>query len=301
MKSITTGIILLFSIAALKAQPNAATPNNGFESWTHFTSTVNYDDPNNWNCLNPTTAPLGTVTCYKDSTNPHSGKYAAHLITMSVFSVQTAPGALTTGTINTINQTINGGLPYTLRPDSMIGWYMYTSVSGDNGDCEFYLFGATHADTIGQAFFSTPKSTVGTWTRFSLPIIYTSSATPDTALWIFSSSINQAGAQVGSQLFVDDLGLVKDSTTGIKNITNASNISVGPNPAINNIIINNKSNSAGLMFTLYDVTGCEVERSKMTSGLTSINLSGVPEGVYIYSVQDNQNATIKTGRLVILK
>ncbi|HTA28296.1 MAG TPA: T9SS type A sorting domain-containing protein, partial [Bacteroidia bacterium] len=301
MKSVITSIILIFSLTLLHAQYNAATPNNGFEYWTHVSSNGGYDDPDSsWSCLNPTTAITMNYTCYKDSLNPHSGRYDAHLITESVFSI-TAPGALTTGRINTFTQTISGGLPYTLRPDSMIGWYKYSSVSGDNGDCEFYLFGATHADTIGQAFFSTPKSTVGTWTRFSLPIIYGSLATPDTALWIFSSSINQAGAQVGSQLYIDDLGLIINSSLGVNNIADAENITTGPNPTNGPFSIENNSNSKSLVLNLFDITGRKVNEEKVGAGVNSLNLSGMPQGIYIYSIQDNQNATIKTGKIVIQK
>jgi len=299
MKILTTSILLL-SLTLVKAQVNPATPNNGFESWTHFTAHGGYDDPNNWQCLNPTTAILSTYTCYKDSTNPHTGKYDAHLITQSVFSV-TAPGALTTGTINTSNQTISGGLPYTLRPDSIIGWYRYTSVAGDNGDCEFYLFGATHLDTIGEAFFMTPKSTVSAWTRFSLAITYRSSSRPDSALWIFSSSVNQAGAQVGSQLFIDDLGLGSDTTTGIHNVSNAEKIFVGPNPSTGMVSVNNSSASKSVVFSLFDLTGRKVEENKMTGGVNYVNLAAMPEGIYIYSIQDEQSAVIKTGKLVLQK
>lgn len=298
MKLITT-TILIFSFALLKAQTNTATPNAGFENWTHFTADGGYDDPDSMNCLNPTTAPLGTVTCYKDSTDPHSGKYDLELVTEEVVSIEVAPGAATTGAINTSNQTINGGIPYTLRPDSIIGWYRYAPQSGDNGDIEFYLFGANHTDTIGQAFFKTPTTTVSAWTRISLAITYTSSATPDTALWIFSSSNAQATAQVGSQLYVDDLGLVFDTSAGIYSINNPGNITIGPNPTSGMISINNISPDKSLVLALFDVTGRKVEEQKIGNGANYISLTGVSEGVYIYFIQNEQNAIVKTGKIVV--
>jgi hypothetical protein len=300
MKIITTTLLIL-SVTLLKAQTNPATPNANFEDWTHVSSDGGYDDPNGWNCLNPTTAVLGTITCVKDSTNVRSGKYAVHLITEEVASIETAPGALTTGTINTTSQTISGGLPYTLRPDSIIGWYMYTSVSGDNGDCEFYLFGSSNSDTIGQAFYSTPKANVAVWTRFSLAITYTSTATPVTALWIFSSSINQAGGQVGSQLYIDSIGLVINPPTGIAAINNSDKIAVGPNPTTGNISITNNSTSKSILVTIYDITGRKVEEGNMTEGVNYMNLAGMPDGLYIYTIQDEQSAVIKTGKIVVQK
>jgi Secretion system C-terminal sorting domain len=301
MRTITT-LILVFSISFLKAQYNPATPNAGLEHWTHFTSYGGYDDPDSMNCLNPTLMPLGYVSCIKDSANPHSGKYDAQLVTENVFGFQVAPAALTTGTINTTNKTINGGLPYTLRPDSMVGWYHYLSVSGDNGDCEFYLFGATHADTIGQAFFKTPTSTVNNWTRFALPIKYGSFATPDTALWIFSSSLSNTSAQTGSQLFIDDLGLVfKDSTSGVKDINKYDNISIYPNPTNGPVSISNGSGSGSLTFFLLDVTGRKIDEERMVTGMNNLDLTGLAAGIYMYSIQDGQASVLKTGKIIIQK
>ncbi len=296
MKSIIT-CILIFSISLLKAQYNAATPNADLEHWTHFTANGGYDDPDSMQCLNPTLMPLGYVSCIKDSLYPHGGKYDAQLVTENVFSIQIAPAALTTGTINTTNKTINGGIPYTLRPDSMIGWYHYVSASGDNGDCEFYLFGATHADTIGQAFFKTPTTTVSTWTRFALPIKYSSSAIPDTALWIFSSSLSNTSAQTGSQLFIDDLGLVI-APSAVKNINDNSKIDVYPNPTKGPVSVYNTSGLTSLEFSLYDVTGRKVEQQKLENVTSTINITGLGEGVYIYVLQDEKASVIKTGKII---
>jgi hypothetical protein len=300
MKTITSVIILIFSFSFLKAQTNAATPNANFEHWTH--SSNGYDDANGWNDLNPDTYLFGIVTCYKDSTIKKSGNYSAELVTLYSSTLsETIPGALTTGTYNIVSKTISGGLPYTLRPDSIIGWYQYGSKNGDNGDCEFYLFGSSNTDTIGQAFFRTPASNVSTWTRFSLAITYTSSATPATALWIFSSSTNQAGAQIGSALYIDSIGLVFDSTLGIKNIKTASTISVGPNPTTGLISVTNSSNSNSAVFSIYDVTGRKLEEEKITTGTSYINIAAMPEGLYIYSIRDEQNAILKTGKIVVQK
>ena len=302
MKSIITSIILIFSLSFLSAQSNKATPNAGLEYWTHYISTINYFNPDSgWATLNSTLSLFSTISCIKDSSNPHGGKFDAQLVTQSVFA-QTAPAALTTGTINTTNKTISGGIPYTLRPDSMIGWYHYLSVSGDNGDCEFYVFGANHADTIGQAFFKTPTSTVTPWTRFSLPIKYKSAATPDTALWIFSSSLSATSAQVGSQLFVDDLGLVfHDSTVGVRNINNYDNLEVWPTPTRGPLSINNGSGSGFLLFTMVDITGRKVEEERITAGMNNFDLTVLAAGMYIYLIQDGNNAVVKTGKIVLQK
>lgn len=298
MKTILTTFILSFSVAFLNAQTNPATPNANFEDWTYVSANGGYNDPNGWNCLNPYTAPLGAVTCYKDSTTVRSGKYSALLLTMSAFS-QLIPGTLTTGTIDAGNQTINGGLPYALRPDSIIGWYQYTSVSGDNGDIEFYLFGATHTDTIGQAFLKTPASNVSSWTRFSLPVIYSGSSTPDTALWIITSSNNQVSGHAGSKLIIDSLGLVFNTNTGINKMANALNVTISPNPTSGLITINNNSNTSTALFSLYDLTGRKIQEEKIAPGANYIQLTGVSDGIYIYSIEDETGDMLKTGKIVV--
>ncbi|MGP8214975.1 MAG: PCMD domain-containing protein [Bacteroidia bacterium] len=308
MKSIFT-LILIFPISLLQAQTNPATPNANFESWTHNSS--GYDNPDSWNTLNSSTSILGFYTCYKDSTpaDVRSGKYSVELVTMeySLLS-ELVPGTITTGTINTTSQTISGGLPYTLKPDSIVGWYKYTPVSGDNADIEFYLFGSGSTDTIGEAFFKTPTTKVGTYTRFSYPVTYRSSSTPVTALWILTSSLNQKAAKVGSVLIADSLGLIFN-TSGINNITNPEIITVGPNPSRGIVSINNNSTAKSLIFILFDVTGRKIDEEKIIQGQNYLELTGVPESVYIYSItpdpntgdRSEQNKVIKTGKIVFQK
>ncbi|HTA82004.1 MAG TPA: T9SS type A sorting domain-containing protein [Bacteroidia bacterium] len=301
MKKLTT-IFLILSVSKLIAQTDAATPNANFEHWTHTSSGSGYDDANGWNDLNSSTSILGSITCYKDSTaaDVKSGKYAVELVTMKVFT-QDVPGALTTGTINTSNQTISGGIPYTSRPDSITGWYKYTSVSGDNADVEFYLFGSGgNSDTVAKAFFRSPKSSVTSYTRISYPLTYVSSSPAVTALWILSSSTNAAGAQVGSTLIVDSLGLITNPVS-VNNIVNTNSITVGPNPARDLITIRNISNTKTLKITLFDVTGRKMMTQNAGIGTCTIDITEIPEGVYIYTVQDPQNLTIKTGRIVVQK
>jgi len=298
MKKLTT-LFLILSVSRLIAQTDAATPNANFEHWTHSSK---YDDANGWNDLNSSTSVLGSITCYKDSTaaDVKSGKYAAELVTMKVFT-QNVPGALTTGTINTSNQTISGGVAYTGRPDSITGWYKYASVSGDNADVEFYLFGSGgNSDTVAKAFFRSPKSSVNTYTRISYPLTYVSANPAVTALWILSSSTNAAGAQIGSTLIVDSLGLITNPVS-VNNIVNANSITVGPNPAKGSISIRNISNTKALKFTLFDVTGRKIMSQSAGIGTSAIDITEMPEGVYIYTILDIQNSTIKTGRIVIQK
>jgi Secretion system C-terminal sorting domain len=302
MKYIVTSVILLITVSLTNAQTNAATPNANFESWVSHT---NYNDASQWNDLNSTTGILGFYTLYQDNVTVKSGTYSAQLVTnyYSLLSL-TVPGVLTTGTINTTNYTISGGLPYTLRPDSIIGWYQYVSVSNDHANCEFYLFGSSNTDTIGQAFYRSPTTNVSTWTRFSLPVTYTSVATPQTALWIFSSSIDQNSGHAGSQLIIDSIGLVFNSSA-VNTIKDNAVVGIGPNPTNGPLTVSIASSRgaslAGKVFTMnvLDVTGRLVKSEKITEGTTVLNIGELPEGLYIYSLLDEEGIVIKTGKIAV--
>ncbi|MCX6296833.1 MAG: T9SS type A sorting domain-containing protein [Bacteroidetes bacterium] len=298
MKKIFTLIVSTFiTSAGLFAQ---ATPNAGFEAWTH-NSFPSYDTPNSWDNLNPSTGTLGVYTCIKATAaaDIHSGAAAIKLITKSVFG-QTANGIATTGTINTTSQTIGGGIAYTLRPDSIVGFYKYTPVTGDNGFAEIQLLGAGgDTDTIGYARFTTPTTTVGSYTRFAKAIVYRNANPIAKSIFILSSSKDAVTHFVGSTAFFDDVNLVFAPATGI--VTQPKfDLTVGPNPSIDRIIIKNNLTPKAI-FVLYDVTGRKVAEKQIEAGTTLIDVNDFPMGLYIYSVSDENNNVIKTDKLIIQK
>ncbi|MEO8149869.1 MAG: T9SS type A sorting domain-containing protein [Bacteroidia bacterium] len=203
MKRILTIITASLMISGFAFAQDPATPNAGFENWTQIGSRY---DPDNWNNLNPSTAILGVYTCTRASgVDKHTGNYAIKLQTKTVF-FQTANGVATTGhLITTAPYGVTGGLPFTGRPDSISGWFKYTPASADSGFIQFQL--KHNGDTVGFVRFQTGNYTTATYTRFSAPITYFSSATPDTSLWLLSSS-RAANPIVNSALYVDDLQLV---------------------------------------------------------------------------------------------
>src|SRR5687768_15054597 len=120
-----TGYSVLFSLlfsAILAQAPQSALPNAGFESWTNY---IFYKTPNSWDNLNDETAIGGqyTVTRASGSSAIHSGTYAIFLESKYMSMVGTVvPGVVTTGSlVTTAPYGIVGGIPYTLRPDSLTG------------------------------------------------------------------------------------------------------------------------------------------------------------------------------------
>jgi hypothetical protein len=298
-KTITLFAALLISTAGLWAQ---ATPNAGFETWTHVTGFFAYDTPNNWDCANSQSATVGIFGCVK-ATKVHSGSFAVELITESILSI-TAPGVVTTGTLPTSTSgPITGGIAYSGRPDSISGWYEYTPQGADKAFFSFYLFGsaANNADTVAEASFSTPNATVSTYKYFNAPLVYRNSDPVVNSIWLISSSAGTGTAVVGSTLYADDLGIITNPA-GINELASSEvSISVYPNPATDYVTVSNPS-SVKATLTLSDVTGRVISSAKIDNGsTTTINVSTLPGGVYIYSIVDANNTSVKTGKLIIQK
>ncbi len=298
MKKIFTLIsILSISSAGMFAQ----TPNAGFETWTH-NSFPSYDTPDSWNCANSQTALTGVFSCVKSS-SAHSGSFAIQLITKQIGSPinQLVPGFATTGTLPTsITGPITGGIAYTLRPDSITGWYKYTPQGGENGYIQFILFGTSNSDTIATGGFATPAAAVGSYTRFHAEMIYRSANPVTNSMWLLSSSKNDAlTASIGSTLFVDDLALVFNPGVGVAE-QNRTEVTLFPNPASDRIEIKNILNSAA-QFVLYDAMGNKMEEKEIGSVESSVDVKEFANGLYFYTVTGKNNLNIKSGKLIIQK
>jgi hypothetical protein len=253
-------------------------------------------DPDNWNTLNPNTAILGVLTCLKATgADAHSGNSAIKLITKSVLG-QNANGIATTGTITISPPGVSGGVPYTGRPDSIAGWYKYTSVGSDNGFVELLLLGAASAtDTVGFVRFQTPASTVGTYTHFSAAVNYVSVNPVAKSIWLLSSSAGFT-AVVNSTLFVDDLELITNSGASVNELASAI-VSLAPNPVSTELTI--MSEKSLLQFSLYDSYGQMVLQNILSRGKNSIDLSALADGIYFYSSLDSEKNKMQKGKIVV--
>jgi len=311
MKHLSTLIVaFLISTASLCAQADTASsaanwkasPNPGFEAWTTVSGFFgNYYNPNGWNTANSQTASVGTYCVTEGAA--YTGKYSAQLTTQNIAG-NMAPGIITTGTIPTSTTgSITGGIAYTLRPDSIVGWYKYTPAGSDNCFASLDLFGsaANNADTVATASFQTVAGkTTSTWTRFSAPLKYRNSDPVANSLWLICSSGNSTGVQ-GSVMYVDDVAIIINNTTGIANQVNTgNNITVSPNPASDHITVIQSIHSSATI-AIYDITGREVSEQKLDKGSNTIDVKGLTNGIYIYTVIAENNNSVKTGKLIIQK
>jgi len=204
MNRIRLGLMAIM-MAAFFMVSGQGVPNGDFEVWT---ATGNYQEPDSWSTPNPTTASLGLYTVTRESTLKQSGSYSARLQTRSLFGLQ-IPGLLTLGTFSinliTMEAKIEGGIPFTWRPESMTGYLQYEPKFGDECFIGVLIMrqNGTGWDTLGNGSY-TSTSTLTAWTQFTIPIDYTSSATP-THLNIIILSSDRDNPQPNSTLFIDNL------------------------------------------------------------------------------------------------
>ena len=247
-------IFTFIAVVAIYANTSAQTqlPNIGFETWTGSGATI---EPANYHSNKSGTgwASSGPQTCFQYSTSVHSGTYCAQIVTES-FIGQAVNGVLTSAQVNapstnkadgfigTINGTDTTGsamnkhrIPFTDRPDSLVGWYKYTqstSTSGTGGTNEVAKVRAvlhlgnyydpetpsngnhpdSSANKIGDALFLSPATNITTWTRFSIPFTYVSTASPQYVMLNCTPSYNQLTTVAGSTLYLDDVSVVYKSS-----------------------------------------------------------------------------------------
>ncbi|MFM7903416.1 MAG: T9SS type A sorting domain-containing protein [Bacteroidota bacterium] len=292
MKLTSTTLLLLFIVVNTFAQN--PTPNPGFENWSQ---TGNYFNPDGWNNLNSQTAILGILTCSRvtAAADIHTGTYAMKLTTRSVFGI-TANGIASTATlITTPPYGVTGGIPYTLRPDSITGWYKYNPASAsDSGFFQFVLQGAA-GDTIGFVKLCTPNSAVSSYTRFSAPITYFSTATPTNSYWILSSS-DGTNPVVNSALFVDDISLVFNPSSSLNTPLQSNQILLPQNPVTDFIRL---VDHHGFHSQILDLTGRTLLETQLNSSDQLLDINWLPEGTYILSLRSN-DGQFKSARFLKL-
>lgn len=284
---ILSGIIINLSANA------QSLPNAGFENWTAGSG---YENPNSWNTLNSATSFLGIVTVSK-STDAHSGTYSLKGETKFIGAPfnQPAPALVTTGTINTTTQVIEGGIATSERPDSITGWMKYTPVNVDTGYIEVLLFANNYQDTIGRAKYYTPVA-LSSWTYFSAAIEYYSANAVEASRVILLPS---SGYQpvVGSVVQFDDLAFV--TSTGVNENTKYE-FRVYPNPATDELFVKNPLAETATM-QVYDVAGKKVTELNIGLNTTRTNISMYSPGVYLYTFTGNNSEILHTGKFAVTR
>ena len=271
-------------------------PGSDFESWNqnHYNTsfpTLYYWEvlPSNiWASSNAATTIVNQF-CMQQTTDAHSGSYAAYLETKNIFS-QIAAGNLFTGYFiaDLFNSKAMRGIPFTARPTEFRGYYKYTSVSYTYNSatipdsCAIYAilskWNGSQRVEVGKAELFTSVSST-TYNQFILPFNYSSSDTPDTISVVFASSKNGEFFRggVGSKLYIDDVSLTYLSGIENNNVPFKKYFS-------ENLWIFNFDNPVYGEICIYDVSGRLLFKRTMTGNETQINVEEWKNGIYCYSI-----------------
>lgn len=334
-KIVTLFSIISVSATVIVAQPTPQPPNASFELWENSGTSM---EPTNYNSNKTGTgwATSGPQTCFQETAIVHSGNYSVRLETGSALG-SAVNGALTSGIVNapTIQKidgyigTIQGAsgtdirrIAFDGRPDSLVGWYRYTqstSTSGTLGANEIGKVRAVlhlgnyydpetpsngnHPDSsinkIGAALFLTPASNVGTWTRFSVPFVYVSGATPQYILINATPSNNQLTTVTGSKLWLDDIGVVyHTSSVGINGAAmDVESIKVYTYNHELFVDFMNRNEEQSTI-SLFDLTGKLVNKQSISNNkLNTLSMNELSSGMYLYELTGSNFH--KSGKVII--
>lgn len=276
--------ILFAVLASVTISANSQTiPNNGFETWA-ITPPAPFESAEGW---------AGGPSISK-STNAHSGSFALQLQT----AVFTNPNNGETDTISgnafTGTPGMGPGMPgtpgfaFTNRPDSLTGWYTYSTSGNDANEVRVILSRwdttTLQREEIANTVFSCNPSEL--YSRFSFPIQYNNSNTPDTAsIEIRSSNSPIETPILGSILLVDDLEFTSADQTGFSHISTSPSFRIFPNPANDFLNISGKNNE---IIKIINVVGQTLQSIQLNANSNiSISTSNYSNGIYFLVNEGN--------------
>jgi hypothetical protein len=254
-------------------------PNSGFENWVQQGPGM---VPTAWG-NNPTAT---------KSTDAHSGSFAVQCKTDSftdpMGNVKIMPGILFLGMRGMGPNSNLPGSPFNIRPDSFVGWFKYAPKGQDafKADVLFTKWNTTwnKQDTIGKAVLMGDAAV--NYTRFSIPVEYSSWATPDSVQISFGSG-NPQNPELGSTLIIDDISFVTKPNASVKELNNQLN--VFPNPTNGTISINH---NIAKTLDIYKLDGSHIKSYKIEGQETlQIDISYLSNGIYLISNNNNQHTT----------
>lgn len=329
-KTFTT---LLLLSASLFSFSQTQITNGGFESWDNVGTVTEEPTDFNSNKTGSTTAQLGgnaSQTCFRDASIKHGGSYSLRLENKTVNIIVTTiivNGSATTGVVNapTTNKadgyigTVNYGnsadvrrLSFTGRPDSIVGWYQYTSGgTGEVGKITAILHNNQYydpetpttnhpdptADKIASATFLTPTGSNSTWTRFSAPFSYVAAGNPTYIMINMTPSNNQMTTFSGSKIWFDDISFIYNSTVSVKENDFEKNVKVYFYDKTIYVDFLNK-NTERSTIEIYNATGQIVATQQIeNNAVNTIDVSSFKSGIYMYKVSGKSQG--KFGKLFI--
>jgi hypothetical protein len=311
MKRIFT--LISISLITFSAFAQTTISNAGFEMWGNASPGV-AGEPTGWysNKSGSSIATLANAICFKDNAVVHTGTASVRVETINYLG-NAVNGAVTTGVINAPTFTKTDGyigtinystatdkryMNFTGRPDSLVGYYQYLSGgAGEQGKIRAILHTSEYFDPetpltyhaacatnkIADALFLGSTSTFATWKRFSVPFVYVSASVPTHIMINVTSSANQSTTIVGSKLWLDDIGVIYNSTK-INEINKDVSIKVFSHDKTVFVDFTNRNEDLANLI-IFDLTGKQVASFKVeASKVNSFDVSNLNSGLFLYQV-----------------
>ncbi|MFA5573425.1 MAG: T9SS type A sorting domain-containing protein [Brumimicrobium sp.] len=180
----------------------------------------------------------------------------------------------------------------------------YDVLAGEKATIIFQALNITPTDTTfagGGMLELSGGSSQSTWTNVTVPITWQGGVTPTHYDIIIAASeavfSSTATAVVDSWVAADNIVLTEDPTSSIVE-NNAYSVNVYPNPASD--ILNINAEGVNGTVTIASITGQVVTTANVNNG-AKVDVSNLNNGVYIYTILDENGNSVKTNKLVIQK
>lgn len=279
MKKITL-ILLSLSLFAVLSVSGQIVPNGDFENWK--TNEAGGTTPEHW-VAEDNTSDVQNV--FKVSPG-YNSNYAAELVVTSIGGTHKAVF---------LN---SDAIPVNKKFNSLTGYYKGLPIKEDSLNIEIKMYKNWNVVGDGSINFSEEQNS---FTKFTIPIQYSSGDIPDTALIFIIVGNKDLINHLGTSYTIDNFNLVDAS--GINDLQ-ASFLSFGdayPSPASQQINIPFELKQAeNISINVFDMLGNKVfsmEDKRFLQGTNEINisLSNFYSGVYYYTIStSNGIAATKT-------
>ena len=296
---------IIFALLIINGTLSQQLENSGFEQWENVGT--GEEEPLSWSSTktsdNSSLNGLAPQVISR-STDAHTGSYAAKLVNKNVPFVNiVANGILTNGIVHTttnpqdsyVYTDVNSSdhsQPFTSFPDSIVGWYKYAPQGNDVGNIQVLLHGSygqlpVDASTSIIALAEFDFSANSNWTRFSTPFIYYPTINNPSYILCNISAGDSTQAVANSELKIDDLELIYNTTKITDESTNSINVTyLNDHLQFSNVV--NEIN-----YAIYNLQGQLMNIGKIDRYNRNVSIT-LESGIYFIFIQSKDHyQTIK--------
>ena len=291
---------IIFALLIINGTLSQQLENSGFEQWENVGT--GEEEPLSWSSTktsdNSSLNGLAPQVISR-STDAHTGTYAAKLVNKNVPFVNiVANGILTNGIVHTttnpqdsyVYTDVNSSdhsQPFTSFPDSIVGWYKYAPQGNDVGNIQVLLHGSygqlpIDASTSIIALAEFDFSANSNWTRFSTPFIYYPTINNPAYILCNISAGDSTQAVANSELKIDDLELIYNTTKIPDESTNSINVTyLNDHLQFSNVV-------KEINYAIYNFQGQLMNIGKIDRYNRNVSIT-LESGIYFISIQSKDH------------